>query len=55
MWMVVEGCDDNRELVFGRLDNEPVANADMALGQQLAVGYDKVREHRRFDDSKTAH
>lgn len=40
--------DDQNQLVFGRLDNEPLANPDMKLGQRLAVSYDKVREHRRF-------
>ncbi len=55
MWMLVDTSDDERRLVFGRLDNEPIANSDVKLGQQLAVGYDKVRDHRRFDDSKTVH
>ena len=48
MWMVVEECDDEKRLVFGRLDNEPIANPDLQLGQQLAVSYDKIRDHRRF-------
>lgn len=50
MWMLVEDSDDERQLVFGRLDNEPVANPDMVLGQQLAVSYDKVRQHKRASD-----
>ncbi len=49
MWMLVEECDDEKQLVFGRLDNEPIASQDIRLGQQLAVRYDKIREHRRFD------
>jgi uncharacterized protein YegJ (DUF2314 family) len=53
MWMLVEDSDDDRQLVFGRLDNEPVANPDMTLGQELAVSYDKIREHRRFNDFGT--
>jgi len=52
MWMLVEDSDDERQLVFGRLDNEPVANPDMKLGQQLAVSYDKVRQHQRASDVK---
>jgi uncharacterized protein YegJ (DUF2314 family) len=48
MWMVVEECDDEKRLVFGRLDNEPIVNPDMQLGQQLAVSYDKIRDRRRF-------
>ena len=48
MWMLVDESDDERQLVFGRLDNEPIANPHMRLGQQLAVSYDKIREHRTF-------
>jgi uncharacterized protein YegJ (DUF2314 family) len=48
MWMLVEDSDDEKRLVFGRLDNQPIHNPDMELGQELAVSYDKVREHRRF-------
>jgi uncharacterized protein YegJ (DUF2314 family) len=50
MWMLVEDSDDERQLVFGRLDNEPIATADMVLGQPLAVSYDKVRQHKRASD-----
>jgi uncharacterized protein YegJ (DUF2314 family) len=49
MWMLVDYSDDVQQLVFGQLDNEPVANTDMKLGQQLAASYDKIRDHRRFD------
>jgi len=49
MWMLVEDSDDEKQLVFGQLDNEPLANPDMKVGQELAVSYDKVREHRRFN------
>jgi hypothetical protein len=31
------------------LDNKPLSNTDMALGQPLAVSCDKIRDHRRFD------
>jgi hypothetical protein len=48
MWLLVEYSDDEQQLVFGQLDNEPIANTDMRLGQQLAVRYDKIREHKRF-------
>jgi uncharacterized protein YegJ (DUF2314 family) len=48
MWMLVEDSDDEKRLVFGRLDNEPIANPDFKLGQQLAVSYDKIRDHQRF-------
>jgi hypothetical protein len=45
----VESSDDEKRLVFGNLDNEPVANTDTKLGQQPAVSYDKIREHKRFN------
>ena len=43
MWMLVESSDDEKRIVFGRLDNEPVVNTDVKLDQQLAVSY-----HQRF-------
>lgn len=49
MWMLVESSDDETRLVFGQLDNEPIATTDLKLGQQLAVSYDKVRDHKQFD------
>jgi hypothetical protein len=49
MWLLVERSDDVNRLVFGRLDSEPIGVTDMRLGQELAVSYDNVREHRRFD------
>jgi hypothetical protein len=51
MWMLVDDSDDDRQLVFGRLDNEPIANPDMKLGGRYVVSYEKVREHRRFGSS----
>jgi DNA-directed RNA polymerase sigma subunit (sigma70/sigma32) len=48
LWMLVDRSDDRQRLVFGKLDNEPIVNTDMYLGQELAVSYDKVREHRKF-------
>jgi hypothetical protein len=48
MWVRVHHCDEERQLVFGTLDNEPVVNArDLQLGEDLAVSYSKVREHRK--------
>ncbi len=48
MWLLVESSDDEQEIVFGKLDSQPVAATDMRLGQELAVSYEKVRDHRRF-------
>ncbi len=49
MWLLVDHSDDQRQLVFGSLDQEPVVNTDMRLGQELAVSYDKIRDHKRFE------
>lgn len=49
MWLLVDRSDDERKLVFGRLDSDPVVITDMHLGQELAVSYDNIREHRKFD------
>ena len=48
MWLLVDRSDDNARLVFGTLDSEPIAITDMRLGQELAVSYDNVRDHRLF-------
>lgn len=48
MWLLVERSDDVKRLVFGTLDSTPIVVTDMHLGQELAVSYDNVRDHRRF-------
>ncbi len=47
MWLLVENSDDERGIVFGRLDSQPVVATDMKLGQELAISYLNIREHRR--------
>jgi len=47
MWVRVDRADGEQRLIFGRLDNEPIVNADLRLGMELAVSYDKVREHMK--------
>ncbi len=49
MWVRVESCDDRRCLVFGVLANEPVndASGNLHIGSQIAVSYNKVREHSK--------
>ena len=39
MWVRVEGCDDEKRLVLGRLDNEPWNSygKTVKLGSKLAV------------------
>lgn len=47
VWLLVDHCDDERALVFGELDSEPVVSR-MKRGQSLAVSYDQVRAQHRF-------
>ncbi len=48
MWVRVHHCDEERQLLFGTLDNEPVVNPeDLQLGQELAISYGQIREHRK--------
>ena len=49
MWLLVDNSDDERRIVFGQLDSEPIVTIDMKRGQSFAVSYDKVRDHRKFD------
>jgi len=48
MWVQVDHSDDENRLVFGRLDSQPIVNTSLTVGQELAVSYDKIRDHRRF-------
>ena len=48
MWVRVQRCDEGRQLLFGVLDNEPVVNSeDLQLGQELAISYSQIREHKK--------
>lgn len=49
MWVQVEYSDDANRIVFGRLDSQPVLHSDLKVGQELAVSYDNIRDHRRFE------
>ena len=46
MWVKVQSSDDNRRVVFGTLDSEPIVMTDVHLGMELAVSYDNIRDHR---------
>lgn len=48
LWLAVDSSDDEEEVVFGRLDSQPIVATDLRLGQELAVSYEKIRDHRRF-------
>jgi len=40
MWVVVDSCDDDAGVLFGRLDNEALLGTDLHVGDELAVRYD---------------
>ena len=47
MWVKVQRADDELRVVFGQLDCEPIVLTDLRLGMELAVSYDKIREHMK--------
>lgn len=49
MWVRVDHCDDEKQLVFGTLDNEPLDDYEgrIGLGSELAVSYSKIRDHKK--------
>lgn len=56
MWMRVTGCDDERQLVFGTLDSEPLNDygGKVALGSVLASASDKFGTTRRPPNSQSS-
>jgi len=55
MWVRVDRCDDERQLVYGALDNEPLnEHGDrIGLGSELAISYSQIREHRSTTEFRT--
>jgi len=49
MWVQVDSTDEGSRIVFGRLDSQPILHAGLRVGQELAVSYDQIREHCRFE------
>jgi hypothetical protein len=49
MWVRVSRCDDQKQLVYGTLDSEPLNDYDgqISLGSELVVSYSQIREHRK--------
>jgi hypothetical protein len=49
MWVRVNRCDDQKQLVFGTLDNVPLNEYDgqVALGSELAISFAQIREHKK--------
>lgn len=54
MWVRVIRVDDQERLVFGTLDNEPLMDygGKLRLGAELAVSYDRIRDHRKPSEWK---
>ena len=51
MWVEVDRSDDEKRLLFGRLDSQPIKSTKLKVGQELAISYDNIRDHRRFQQS----
>lgn len=50
MWVIVEECDEQNHVVFGRLDSQPLLDSTrLKLGQKVAVKFEKIRQHKRSD------
>ena len=49
MWVRVTHCDDEKQLVFGNLDNQPLNDYDdkIELGSDLAIRYSQIRDHKK--------
>ncbi len=49
MWVIVQSRDDQKRIVYGTLDNEPLNDygGKVKLGSELAISYKKVREHKK--------
>ena len=56
MWVRVDHCDDERRIVFGVLDNEPLYDYGKrsTLGSKLAVSYDQIRDHKKDTRSRSS-
>jgi len=51
MWLRVDRVDAASQLLFGRLDSQPVVfDKELSLGQELAVKFSNVREHKKASD-----
>jgi hypothetical protein len=49
LWLEISRDDPESRLVFGKIDNDPIANLDIHRGMELAVSYDNIREHRTVE------
>ena len=53
MWVKVSSCNDQKRIVFGILDNEPIAVFldKLWLGKEVAVSYDLIVDVLREKDA----
>jgi hypothetical protein len=51
-WMMMQpdSCDNEADVQLGRLDNEPLLETALHAGDELAVRYEKIVEHRRASE-----
>jgi hypothetical protein len=49
VWLRVDRCDDEKQLVYGSLDSEPLHDygGQIGLGSELAVSFSQIRKHRK--------
>ena len=49
MWVRVIRSDNEKQIVFGTLDNEPIGEYEgkIRLGSELAVKYSQIRDHKK--------
>jgi uncharacterized protein YegJ (DUF2314 family) len=48
MWVKVCSSDDEHRILYGKLDSQPIIHTELRVGQDIAVAYDNIRDHRRF-------
>ena len=48
LWVEVDHVDEENMVIFGKLDSQPVIHTNLKLGQELAISFDRVRDHRNF-------
>src|SRR5690348_11566180 len=48
MWVRIRRCDDEKQIVFGTLDNAPINDptGELKLGTELAISFSQIREHK---------
>lgn len=52
MWVRVDSCNEESQIVFGQLDSVPLLDygEKLKLGSRLAVSYQKIRQHKKASE-----